>query len=95
MLSAAARVAAEQNESIELCRALIDGAGWDKVSKILVGMGDFEPENVRQSILGYCQSVLLKKDNSRAWMVMDSFRDPLDRNGRPGIVYQAYMATKA
>lgn len=95
MLAAARQTAAEQVQAIELCRALIKGERWTAVAKILTGMGEYEPESVRLAVLGYCNAILLKEDNARAWLVMDSFRDPLDRNGRAGIVYQAYMAAQA
>ena len=95
MLEAAARKAEEHNEAIALCRALIQNKGWLETAKILKGMADYDPENVRQAILGYCQAILLKEDNARAWVVMDAFREPFDRNGRPGVVWAAYMAVNS
>lgn len=94
MLAAAARKAEEQKEAIELCRALIKADKWMSIAKILKGMGDYDPETVRLAVLGYCQSILLKEDSARAWVVMDAFRDPFDRNGRPGVVWACYMAVK-
>lgn len=98
MLAAVERAGQEQVESIELCRALINGVKWPQVAAILKGMADFDAEQVRQHVLAYCNSVLLggKGDNlDRVWLVMDSFRDPADRNGRPGITHMAYMAINA
>jgi len=95
MMAAAKQVTDEQVEAIALCRALIKGEKWPVVAKIIKGMGEFDAENVRQAVLGYCNAILLKEDNNRAWLVYDSFRDPLDRNGRSAITYQAYMAVLA
>lgn len=94
---AASLQAEAERESIELCRALIGGSKWPDVAAILKGMGEFDAEQVRQHVLSYCNSVLLggKGDLNRAWLVMDSFRDPADRNGRPGITHAAYMAVTA
>lgn len=91
MLEAARRTAAEQNQSIDLCRALIRGDRWEAVAKILAGLGEYEVENLRLAVLGYCQAVLLKGDTPRAWTVLDAFRDPFDRMGRPGVVWACYM----
>lgn len=101
MQTAVERAGLEQVESIELCRALIKGEKWGKVAAVIKGMGEFDAEACRQAVLGYCNTVLLssKADDpgtNRAWLVYDSFREPLaDRNGRSAITYQAYMAVMA
>jgi DNA polymerase III gamma/tau subunit len=94
-VAVAKRVSDEQVEAIALCRALIKGEKWVNVAAIIKNMGEFDAENTRQAILGYCNAILLKEDNARAWLIYDSFRDPLDRNGRSAITYQAYMAAQA
>jgi DNA polymerase-3 subunit gamma/tau len=94
-VAVAKRVSDEQVEAIALCRALIKGEKWSNVAAIIKGMGEFDVESTRLAILGYCNAILLKEDNNRAWLVYDSFRDPLDRNGRSAITYQAYMAVQA
>lgn len=98
MLEAAKQTAAEQNATIDLCRALINirtTKEWPTIAKILSGLGDYDPENVRQAVIGYCNAILLKEDNSKAWVVLDAFRDPFDRNGRPGVTWACYLAMNA
>lgn len=92
MLAAAKKAAAEVSATIELCRALLKGAKWPIVSAILRGL-DAEPESIRQAVLGYCNAVLLKEDNPRAWAIMDALREPIHYNGRPGLTMACYEAT--
>lgn len=62
---------------------------WNEVAKILSTL-TAEPETIRRSILGYCNSILLKGDNPRAWVIMDSFKDNTYDNGIAGITIAAY-----
>jgi len=82
----------EENEAIDLCRALINGDKWIKVTEILKKLGDSDVENVRQSVLGYCANTLLTKDAARAYVIMDAFRNPFYNNGRAGLVMATYEA---
>lgn len=93
-LETATRIAAEQSESIELCRALLGNAPWKKVANILVGLKNQEPESIRRHVLGYAQSVLLKgADNVKAAAVLELFIEPFYNSGFPGLVYAAYSVT--
>ena len=83
-----------QNQSIELCRALIQGAGWKKVSNILQGLKNEEPESVRRAVLGYCSSILLKEDNPQAGAVMEEFVDNFYDSGFPKLVFACYSVVK-
>ena len=94
MLEAAAKKMSEQNEAIDLCRALIRAEKWKKVAEILSKLNGADVENVRQAVMGYCNAILLKEDSVRAWIVLDAFKDPFDRSGRPGLTWAAYMATQ-
>ncbi len=94
-LEVAKRSAKEQSESIELCRALIDGSGWKKVSNILQGLKDQDAESIRRHVLGYCQAVLLKGENDRAALVIEEFFEPLYNIGFPGLVYACYSVIKS
>lgn len=86
--------AAEQTESIQLCRALIDKSPWKKVANILKGLDDKDAESIRRHVLGYCQSVLLSGENNRAAFVIEMFRDPMYDIGFPGVVLACYSVVK-
>lgn len=94
-LEVAKRKAEEYNEVIELCRALISNKSWSKVSPILKGIKDQEPETIRRIVLGYCQSVLLSgKDNDRAGLIMEEFMNPFFNSGFPQVVYACYSVCR-
>jgi DNA polymerase III gamma/tau subunit len=91
MLEAAKQQAANVNEAIDLCRALIGKKPWPVVAKIIKGIQQ-EPESVRRAVLGYAQSVLLGSNNGQAYIVLDAFRQPFYDLGKPGLTMAAYMA---
>lgn len=85
---------AEEVQSIELCRALIGGKGWDVVRDLLKGLQDQEAETVRRSVLGYCNSVLLTENNARAAMIIRELQYPTYDSGWPGLTGMCYMASE-
>jgi DNA polymerase III gamma/tau subunit len=92
-LDVAKRTAAQQSESIALCRALIDGKGWKVLRPILDGLKDQNAETIRRHVLGYCQAVLLnpKTDqNDIAFMIMQEFSQNSYDNGFKQIVFACY-----
>lgn len=91
MLEAAKQHAAEQNEAIDLCRALIGKKSWKEVAKIVQGI-EQDPESVRRAVLGYAQSVLLKSGMGQAYLVMAAFKNPFYDLGKPGLVLACYEA---
>jgi len=93
MLEAAEKVAQEKSESIELCRKLFAKARWQDIATILRGLQN-DPESVRRQVLQYCSSVLLRKDNAQAYVVMDAFRETFFYTGRPGLIMACYEAVK-
>ena len=93
-IEVAQQSAAEQSQSIELCRALLNKKPWGEVNKILVGLKDQEAESIRRVVLGYCQSVLLKSDMVRAGRVLEEFLTPFYDSGFPQLVYACYAVTK-
>ena len=94
-LEVAKRAELEKSESIELCRSLLKGEGWKKISGILTGLKDQEPESIRRHVLGYAQSVLLSgQDNERCGLILEEFLEPIFTNGFPQLVYMAYTVTK-
>ena len=90
----AKQTAEVQSQAIELCRALIKHENWNKVNKILVGLKGQEEETIRRIVLGYCQVILLKEDNTRAGLIMEELFDPFYNTGFPGLVYKCYSITK-
>lgn len=86
-----------KNESIDLCRALIEGAGWKRVSSILTGLKGQDPESIRRHVIGYCQGVLLSdnnKGNDRAALIIEELWEPLYNIGFPGLVFACYSINK-
>jgi len=84
-----------EHQSIELCRLLIRGSGWKGVSTILSGLKNEEPELIRRQVMGYCQAVLLNKDDERAGLVMEMFIEPFYNTGFPELVFACYKCIKA
>lgn len=91
MLETAKLHAENQNESIELCRALIGKKSWKEIAKILSNL-EQDPEQVRRAILGYAQAVLLKSGQERAYLIIEAMRQPLYDIGKPGLVAACYEA---
>jgi len=94
-LQIASQAAEEQSESIALCRALMEGAGWKKIRNILSGLKEAETESIRRHVLSYCTSTLLRGDDLRAGEVMDEFVNPFFNSGFPGLVFACYTVVKA
>jgi len=86
----ARRIAAEQSQVLDLCRALIQQAAWKKVRTILAGLQEEDPEAIRRQVLGYCKAILLKEKNDTAAAVMEAFMDPFYNNPGPSLVYACY-----
>ena len=91
-LQIAKKTAEMQSKTIELCRALINGEPWKKVSNILKGLKDEEPEQIRRAVLGYCQAVLLGSElqNNGVAGIMEEMEDDLFSSGFPGLVLRCY-----
>jgi len=84
--------ASEENQVIDLCRALIAGKDWKEIGTILQGLKEQDPEGARRMVLGYFASILVKSNNSRAYMVMEAFEEPLFNTGYAGLVLASYRA---
>jgi DNA polymerase III subunit gamma/tau len=91
----AQQAAAEQSQSIELCRALLKpNASWKEVNTILRGLQDQDAEGIRRVVLGYCKSVLLKGDVYRAGLILEEFINPFYDSGFPQLIYACYSVIK-
>jgi len=90
-LEIAKQTAAEQSQSIELCRALLGNAPWKSVAKILSGLKDQDAEGIRRVVLGYCQTVLLNgKDEPICHLILEEFINPFYDSGFPQLTYACY-----
>jgi DNA polymerase-3 subunit gamma/tau len=92
-LEVARRSAEQQNQSIELCRALIKGENWKKVGSILNGLKDEDAEGIRRHVVGYAKAVLLNSGQVRAAVVLECFINPFYETGFAEVVLAAYTAT--
>jgi DNA polymerase-3 subunit gamma/tau len=90
----ALQTAAQENQSIELCRALLKPVTWKEIIPILNGLKGQEAESIRRVILGYCQAILLKSDLYQAGRVLEQFIDPFYDSGFPQLVYACYTVIK-
>lgn len=85
---------AEESESIQLCRSLIKGEGYEAAKKILNGLKTQNAETIRRHVIGYCQSVLLgndyKNSHKMAAMVLEEFSEPTYDIGFAQIVRACY-----
>lgn len=90
--------AAEANEAIALCRALINKEPWPRVAGILANMKG-EPEEIRYAVLGYARAVLInpKSGNSgyQAYLVIDCFKDNFYDSKAAGLARAAYEVVNA
>lgn len=73
----------------DLCQALLECAGWDKLRGILKNL-DGDPEQLRRAILGYMSSVLLNSENQWAALVLDEFSKPYTYVGKAGLIRDCY-----
>lgn len=69
-------ISRQLNQAIDLCRAIIKKEKWTKITKILKDLQKDDAEGIRRMVLKYCASILLKKVDSGAFLIMDAFRDP-------------------
>jgi DNA polymerase III gamma/tau subunit len=93
-LEVAKQTAEAQSKTIELCRALMKGAGWKEVRSIFNGLMDQEPEDIRRAIMGYFQAVLLKDDSVLAATVLEEMLGQFN-TGFPGLIYACFAITKS
>ena len=86
------RAKEERSESIELCRALMKGATWNKISEMLRGLTS-EPESARYAVLGYARSALIGKwfkDKQKAYDVICAFSDNFYDSKAAGLAAACY-----
>jgi DNA polymerase-3 subunit gamma/tau len=79
-------------QAIYLARKLLDTRSkWNTIAPLLNDLKNEEPERLRYMILGYTQSVLLKKRDNRAFRMMELFLDNTFDSKFAGIVSASYQ----
>lgn len=91
MKAVAEQEASKENQVIDLCRALMKREKWPTVAGILKGLDKEDPEKVRLAVMGYASTVAMnEKDASKAYLILDVFKDPTFNNGRAQLVWACY-----
>lgn len=91
MLEAAQQEAEKREQTITLCRALMEKKSWKQIADILKNI-DEDPEAVRRKIRGYFASVLLN-DNAVGFIVLDTFKQAFyNTDGRNELIRGCYEA---
>jgi hypothetical protein len=78
------KMASQENQVIDLCRALLQKSKWTTIASILKNLTEPE-ETIRRKVLGYCNTVLLGKPDPVAALIMMAFAEPFYDTGRPGL----------
>lgn len=94
-IEVAEQAAIEQGEIIELCRALIKRTGWKEYSLILNKIKKQEAEDIRHAVLGYCNSILLQKEDERVDLVLEQFIEPFYDSGFAGVMLACRIICKS
>lgn len=63
----------DQGTVKDLCQALIRGAKWPEVAKLLKDLDGQETEGIRYAVLGYARAVLLNSGQAKAFNIIDCF----------------------
>lgn len=79
----------EENEAIELCRALIKKKPWGTIASILKNLKG-EPESIRWAVLGYARAVLLKTKNPQAYSIICCFENHFYDSKGAGLIRACY-----
>jgi len=81
----------QEEQVINLCRAILAKEKWISISKLLKGITD-DPESTRRAILGYMSAVMLSKENPHCMIAYMAFKDPFYNVGKAGLVFSCYKA---
>lgn len=97
MLNAISSVEEDKTEIIELSRALMSKQSWKKIILLIKELEKEDPEEVRIAVVGYCAKIALTNVDQapQAYMVWDSFREPLYTNAKAGLIFYCYEALEA
>lgn len=77
-----------ESKAIDLCRLLINAkSSWPEIAKILNDLKEEDCEGIRRMVFRYMTSIVLKKNDARAFLVKAAFLYPFYDNGFDGIVH--------
>lgn len=94
-LAAIASFTVIEAEAIDICKAIASRADWKTMRPLVkAALLNIEPENLRQSILGYLCSILLEKSDDRISFLIDTFGENVFSSGKAGIANMCYIASK-
>jgi DNA polymerase-3 subunit gamma/tau len=80
-----------QTAVITIARKLLNkNTKWRDIKPILKSLVDEDPEQIRYMVLGYARSVLLSKDDPRAFRMLDAFADNFYDSKFAGVVAACY-----
>jgi len=80
-----------KTQAIQIARMLLStNTKWRDLAPILRELQNEDSERIRYMILGYGKSVLLNKDNPRAYRMMDAFRENFYDSKFAGVVVACY-----
>jgi DNA polymerase-3 subunit gamma/tau len=77
-----------ESEIIELAQNLYKNKPWKSISQTLSNYKEqgVDPESVRRVVLGYMSSIVLRKLDEKALMIIDEFTEPYYNTGFAGLV---------
>lgn len=75
-----------------LSRALLKKDKWGEIKNILKSLKDLDVENIRYTVLGYMNAVLLNKNDGQAAWVIECFLDPFYNSGKAGLTAACFRA---
>jgi len=83
-------VSEENKDAIELARVLAKGASWNDIASAMKACDLSNPEGIRQLILSYANTILMKGMNNNAIAMLMGFCEAdTYKNGKFGLTYGA------
>jgi DNA polymerase-3 subunit gamma/tau len=84
--------AEQKANGFQLAQALFRKGEWSVIAKLLTAIKDAgeEPEKVRQTVLSYSRTILLKKPDPFAAAVIGEFRADFFRSGHAGLAERCF-----
>jgi DNA polymerase III gamma/tau subunit len=83
-------VGVEDPEVINVCREIWkEDLSWKEFAKVLNAVRA-EPETIRRAILGYAAAILSRSGDTRAFEIIDIFRDNIYDSGKPGLLAMCF-----
>lgn len=71
-------------EAYKLAYKLMSASTWMPIAEFLKSLKE-EPETIRRVVLACCLAELGKKDNAKAHVIIEEFREPIYQTGKAGV----------